>query len=220
MAALPEPRLLLITDRAQATGDLGDVVGKACAGGCRWVSLREKDLPAAEQVALLAWLRAVVKPFRARLTLHGDSALAAAAGADGVHLPDGGDPAQARAVLGPHALIGQSVHTVEDARAADPALLDYITASPVFLTSSKPGYGPALGLAGLAAFTLAARCPVVALGGIGPAEVGSCLKFGAAGVAVMGGVMRAGDPEAEARRLLEACQDARPAYRSVGPRGP
>lgn len=204
MVGLPQPPLLLITDRSQAAGDLADVVGKACAGGCRWVSLREKDLPAAEQVALLAWLRAVVKPFRARLTLHGDPALAVAAKADGVHLPDGGDPAQARALLGPHALIGLSVHRLEDARAADPALLDYITASPVFLTSSKPGHGPALGPAGLAAYVLASRCPVIALGGIGPAEVGPCLKFGAAGVAVMGGVMRAEDPAMEAHRLLAA----------------
>lgn len=202
MARLPEPRLLLITDRMQTRRHLADVVEEACAGGCRWVSLREKDLPNAEQVALLAALRAVTKRFRARLILHGDPTLAEAAKADGVHLPEGGNAAQARAILGVHALIGLSVHRLDEARAADPAVLDYITVSPVFLTASKPGHGPALGLAGLASFALASRCPVIALGGIGAAEVAPCLKFGAAGVAIMGGVMRADDPSVAMRKVL------------------
>ena len=47
---------------------------------------------------------------------------------------------------------------------------DYVTVSPVFLTDSKPGYGPALGLDGLAKAVAAAKGPVVALAGITPAN--------------------------------------------------
>ncbi|MFG1361330.1 thiamine phosphate synthase [Xanthobacter pseudotagetidis] len=191
---LPVPPALLITDRSQAKGDLAAVVAAACAGGCRWISLREKDLPEVEQVALFARIAGVARPFGARVTLHGAAALARAAGADGVHLPGGSDAAAARALLGPKALVGLSLHSREEAAQTDAASLDYVTASPVFLTASKPGYGPALGLEGLAAFARACPVPVLALGGVGAAEAGACWAAGAAGLAVMGGVMRADDP--------------------------
>lgn len=207
---MPAPPLLFITDRALARGDLADVVAAACAGGCRWVSLREKDLAEAEQIALFARLRAVTAPFGGRLTLHGTPGLALAAGADGVHLSGGGDAAAARALLGPDALVGLSTHTLAEAAAADPALLDYITASPVFLTRSKPGYGPALGVEGLAAFARASAVPVVALAGIDAGSASRCLAAGATGVAVMGGVMRADDPKSAVATLRAAL--ARPSF--------
>ncbi|WP_454917243.1 thiamine phosphate synthase [Xanthobacter sediminis] len=206
---LPAPPLLLITDRRQARGDLADMAAAACTGGCRWISLREKDLPEAEQLALFARLRAATAPFGTRLTLHGPPELALAAGADGVHLPDGADPARARALLGAGALVGCSVHRPGDA--VDPAAADYVTASPVFLTASKPGYGPALGLVGLSAFVAAARVPVVALGGIDGDNAASCRRAGAGGLAVMGGVMRAPDPAAQVAALLSAFEGEDPA---------
>src|SRR5680860_1231000 len=67
---------------------------------------------------------------------------------------------------------------------------DYVTLSPVFATASKPGYGPALGLPGLAAFTTGAAPPAYALGGVHPPDVADCLAAGASGIAVMGPVMR------------------------------
>jgi len=199
---LPAPPLLLITDRTQARGDLAQVVAAACAGGCRWISLREKDLPEAEQLALFAGLRAATRPFGARLTLHGSPELADAAGADGVHLADGGDPRAARALLGESALIGLSLHRPQ--AAADAGALDYVTASPVFLTASKPGYGPALGAHGLATFAATMKVPVVALGGIDAGNAAQCRRAGASGLAIMGGLMRAGDPAAEAAALIAA----------------
>ena len=51
----------------------------------------------------------------ARLTVHGDAALAKACGADGVHLPAGADAAQARKILGREKLLGVSLHTVTEA---------------------------------------------------------------------------------------------------------
>ena len=205
MPRLPDPPLLLITDRTRARGDLMAVVAAACAGGCRWVSLREKDLPEAEQLALFARLRAVTRPFGAIVTLHGPAALARAAGADGVHLSGGDDARAARALLGREALVGLSTHGPGEGREMADAL-DYITASPVFATASKPGYGPALGLAGLSAFVAAMPVPVVALGGIDAGNAAACRATGAAGLAVMGGVMGAPDAGAAVRGLLEAAE--------------
>lgn len=210
LARLPDPPVLLITDRTQARAPLAEIVAAACAGGLRWISLREKDLGEGEQIDLLAALKGAATPFGARVLLHGAAELAVAAGADGVHLPANGDAAAARALLGPEALIGQSVHGADEALRAMPGVLDYVVAGPTFLTRSKPGYGPALEAAGLA--RLAALCPVplLALGGIEPSNAGLCRSAGVAGIAVMGGIMRAEQPDEEAQSLLAAWADGAP----------
>jgi thiamine monophosphate synthase len=99
------------------------------------------------------------------------------------------------------ARIGRSCHDADEL--ARLSTEDYATLSPVFATESKPGYGPVLGLARLA--TLAARSPrpLLALGGISAAEdAAACVGAGAAGVAVMGAVMRAPDPAAVVAALV------------------
>jgi thiamine-phosphate pyrophosphorylase len=200
---LPNPPLLVITDRSQARRPLAEIAAAAFAGGCRWFSLREKDLPQAERRALLAELVALGRRRGAVVMAHDDLDSVIATGAGGVHLPSGGDPAAARARL-PRGLIGASAHSAVEAAALILAGADYVTVSPVFLTVSKPGYGPALGLDGLAAAIAAATGPVVALAGITPANARACIETGAGGIAVMGEVMRAADPEATVRAFLKA----------------
>ena len=200
---LPDPPLLIISDRSQARRPLVEVAAAAFAGGCRWFSLREKDLPPQERRDLLAALVALGRPFGATVTVHEDLEAVAIAGAAGVHLPGGASPQAARARL-PGALIGASAHSGPEAAALLRAGADYVTLSPVFLTASKPGYGPALGLDGLAAIAAAAAGPVLALGGITADNAALCHAAGAHGIAVMGEVMRAPDPRASVERLLRA----------------
>ncbi|MFG1463167.1 thiamine phosphate synthase [Xanthobacter sp. DSM 24535] len=204
MNPLPSPPLLLITDRSQARHALTDIVAAACRGGARWISVREKDLGAAEQVALAQEIHRVAGAFGAIVTIHGSASLAQAAGCDGVHLPAGEVPGAARAALGPSALIGQSIHSDVEAAAADPLLVDYVVAGPAFDTASKPGYGPALRGAGLVRLRAACRVPLLALGGIDCHKIAECRAAGVAGIAVMGGVMRAQDPAREMRALCAA----------------
>jgi thiamine-phosphate pyrophosphorylase len=205
---LPTPPLLLVTDRSQARLPLAQVVRAALAAGCRWVSLREKDLPASEQAALAETLKPLAGHFGARLMLHGDAEFARACGIDGVHLPAGADPAQARALLGPGALIGVSIHAAGDAAVLDPTLVDYAIAGPAFETASKPGYGPALGPGGLEALVRGACVPILAIGGIEPANVARVLAAGVSGVAVMGAVMRASNPGETTKELVSAMPGA------------
>ncbi len=211
---LPDPPLLVITDRKQASAALADVVATVLKAGCRWISVREKDLPPAEQVALAQELLAIVREFGAVLTLHGSAALAQSSGADGVHLGEGSDPSAARAALGSTALVGISVHGGEQIRAVDPTLVDYAIAGPVYVSASKPGYGPALGPQGLHGLVRQARVPVIGIGGIGPANIADVVAAGAAGIAVMGSVMRAADPGAHTRALLDALVTARAQLRA------
>jgi thiamine monophosphate synthase len=178
--------VIVFTDRRQARRPLVDVVAAAVEGGARLVVLREKDLPGGERAALAARLRAVLAPVGGRLLLAGRDHLAAA------------DPFPADRP----GLVGRSCHDAAELAAAADEGCDYATVSPVFPTPSKPGYGPPLGPARLADLCAGARLPVYALGGVtDAARAAACLEAGAAGVAVMGAVMRADDPAGVVRSL-------------------
>lgn len=205
---LPDPPLLVVTDQRQARRPLTEIVAAALAGGCRWLSLREKDLPDDEQVLLARRLLPKIRAAGARLLIHGEAALAGLAGADGAHLPAGADAAATRLRLGRDKLIGISIHTVGEAAAINPANIDYALAGPAFETPSKPGYGPEIGRKGLAEIANAAPVPVLAIGGINTLRVAELIAAGALGVAVMGGVMRAADPAQEVRGLIAALKGA------------
>ena len=200
---LPVPPLLVISDRRQARRSLEEVAEAIFAGGCRWLSLREKDLPPAERRALLSALVALGRRWEATVTVHEDVDAAAEAGAGGVHLPGRSSAAAARVRL-PRGLIGASAHSAREASDLLGSGADYVTISPVFITASKPGYGPAIGLGGLAEIVARVPGPVIALGGINVATAPLCLSAGARGVAVMGEVMRAANPQAEVEAMLAA----------------
>lgn len=201
------PRLLVVTDRRLAgERPLVDVVRSAVAGGARAVLLREKDLPVAERRRLAIELAGVLAPVGGTLVVAGDPALAAELGA-GLHLAAGQPLAP-----GAGRLVGRSCHGPAELAAARREGVAYATLSPVFPTASKPGYGPALGPDGLAAAVAAVPdLPVLALGGIGPGRVAACRSAGVHGVAVMGEVMRAGDPAEVVRRLHAELERVEPA---------
>jgi thiamine-phosphate pyrophosphorylase len=205
---LPNPPLLLVTDRRQSRRPLGNIVAVALAAGCRWISLREKDLPPDEQILLARALLPLAHDKGAKLLLHGEAKLAHHAGVDGVHLPSGSDVAAARSLIGRDKILGVSIHTVTEAAALDPTRVDYALAGPAFETLSKPGYGPEIGRKGLGEITRTAGVPVLAIGGVNVARVADLIAAGAAGVAVMGGVMRATDPGQEVGALIATLNGA------------
>jgi thiamine-phosphate pyrophosphorylase len=187
---LPVPPVLVITDRRQAKRPLEEIAAALFAGGCRWLSLREKDLPPAERRALLQHLVARGKECGATVTIHDDLDAAATLGT-GIHLPADGSVAAARRVLGAGALIGISAHRADEIVRAAAVGADYATLSPIFLSASKPDYGPALGLAALRGPW---PLPVLALGGVDAGNAAACCDAGASGIAVMGEAMRAASP--------------------------
>lgn len=191
--------VLVLTDRRQARTGLVQVVSAAVGGGARLVVLREKDLPRDERLALADALRAVLAPAGGRLIVAGPDPL----GGDAVHLASA-DPYTETG------LVGRSCHNGEDLMRLSTE--DYVTLSPVFPSPSKPGYGPPLGLAGLARLCARTRVKVFALGGVTTADhAAACVATGADGVAVMGAVMRSPDPTATVAALLSATESAAPA---------
>jgi thiamine-phosphate pyrophosphorylase len=90
------------------------------------------------------------------------------------------------------------------AEAASASAADYVVAGPAYETASKPGYGPALNASGISAIAKRSPVPVIAVGGITADNLSEIVQAGAAGVAVMGGIMRADDPGGEMRDLIAA----------------
>ena len=148
----------------------------ALDAGCRWISLREKDLSPGERLIILEELLALTRPAGATLSVHDDLDAAAALGL-GLHLPDGADLAGARARLGPDALIGISAHDAAGLVRAEGA--DYATLSPVFRTASKPEATP-LGPEAFNRLAVSAGLPVLALGGINAGNAAQCRGAGLA----------------------------------------
>lgn len=195
------PRVLVLTDRHQATAPLVDVVAAATDAGARAVVLREKDLPGDERRSLVAQLAPVVHDAGGVLLTAG----AHLPGADGVHQPSGGCSPAPASTSG--LIVGRSCHDVDELRVAQVDGVDYVTVSPVYATASKPGYGPSLGVEGLASILATATVPVYALGGIdSPEAVDACRAAGAHGVAVMGAIMRARRPGSVVAELLAAAE--------------
>ncbi|MEV4387538.1 thiamine phosphate synthase [Micromonospora sp. NPDC049580] len=194
MTGLVPSGVVLLTDRLVATGGLERVVAGAVAGGVRWVVLREKDLPRAERAALAVDLRAILADVDGTLIVAGPDPL----GGDAVHLPAAGPYPPP-----PHQLVGRSCHSVAELNRLTTE--HYATVSPVWPTKSKPGYGPPLNVAGLGSLVRASPVPLLALGGVEtPEQVTACVDAGAAGVAVLGALMRAKDPEETAATLSSA----------------
>lgn len=182
----------LITDRRRlpAGTSLPEALARTLSGvepGRVAVQLREKDLDEESLCRLGHDVVAVCRAAGAPLFLNGPDRVAAAIGADGVHLGE----AQHGRLGQHHGRAGVSVHDlagVERARAAD-----FLVIAPVFPTPGKAEPGQELGLAGLGRLIGAARdrgidAPIYALGGVIAARVQACRAVGARGVAVIGAV--------------------------------
>ncbi|WP_030158032.1 thiamine phosphate synthase [Glycomyces sp. NRRL B-16210] len=181
-------RLLVLSDVLGIARPLPEQVALALRGGPFALVLRDKHLPWTLREALAARLRPVLEAAGGALIVADPPVPAPAA-----HLSARFPAPEPRP-----ALLGRSVHAGEK---VDPGL-DYCTYSPVWATASKPGYGPATGLDGLAERCAANAVPVYALGGVtGPERARAAREAGAAGVAVMGAVMKANDPERAVRAL-------------------
>jgi thiamine-phosphate pyrophosphorylase len=190
--------VVVLTDRRLAARPLVEVVAAAVRGGAEWVILRDKDLGYGERYALAESLRAVVPA--GRLVIAGPDPL----GGDAVHL------SATDSVPPGVRLVGRSCHGVPQLSSED-----YVTLSPVYPTPTKPGYGPALGPDRAAA--LAGGVPWLALGGVHSAQrAAACAAAGASGIAVLGAVMGAEDPESVTRSLARAFAEAVEVRRDPG----
>jgi thiamine-phosphate pyrophosphorylase len=209
--------LIVITDPAARLGVV-PAVEAALRAGVRTIQLRWKDASPHDLIPLGARLRQRTRQAGALLIVNDRIDVALAIEADGAHLGDDDLPLEvARRIVPAHFILGKSVDTPTEAAAAERSGADYIGAGPVYSTASKSDTGPVMGPAGMQAIRAATRLPLVGIGGVGiGGSAFDVVRAGADGVAVIGAVMGADDPETAARSLLEEVRRA--AVEKAGPR--
>lgn len=200
-------RLYAVTDRAWVGKlTLPQQVEAALKGGATCVQLREKNIADSSILAEAREISALCKQYRVPFILNDNVALAAQCGADGVHLgQEDMDPAEARRILGPDAIIGVSAHNVAEAKAAVAAGADYLGCGAMFATTTKTNV-TALPKETLRAICAAVGVPVVAIGGISKQNLLSLAHCGEAGVALVSAIFAAEDIEEECRELRKLAE--------------
>ena len=199
-------RLCLVTDRGFLRGtSLSDVVAAAVKGGVTSVQLREKTLDIIAFAELGRAIKELLLPLGVPLIINDHAEVAAAVGADGLHVGQSDLPAEAaRALLGPNATIGLSITAIEQLRKPDIRFADYLGVGPIFATPTKPDAAAPMGLDGLVAARKMSALPIVAIGGISQENAAETIAAGANGIAVVSAIMGAADPEQAARALARA----------------
>lgn len=193
---------------ALPTAELLTAVAAAIAGGAALVQYRSKEAAPSLRRQQAGELLALCRDRGVPLIINDDTELAAALGADGVHLGEkDGAIATARRLLGSQTLIGASCYNdLQRAREAAAAGADYLAFGSFYPSSSKPGARRALPQL-LQQAKIALKIPVVAIGGITPANGAPLVVGGADALAAIDGLFGSDDIRAAARRYTKLFQD-------------
>jgi thiamine-phosphate pyrophosphorylase len=184
----------------QLTSAICSFAAELAAGGVTVFQYRAKKLCSREMLSHARELRRTLGS-GATLFMNDRADLCLAAGFEGVHIgQDDLSPEGARTVVGAERWVGISTHSVEQARRADRAPVDYIAIGPVYPTGTKENPDPIVGLEGVKAVRAITTKPLVAIGGITRANAAPVLEAGADAVAVIGDLFQ--EPRRAAEEFL------------------
>lgn len=190
-----------------AREDMPAFLAAVLRGGVDVVQLRE-ELGPEEQLAMARIMAPLCRDFSVPFVMNDSPELALAAHADGVHVgQDDASVAQCREVLGEEAIVGLSTHSREEFDAALTQAATYYSAGPLEPTPTKPGR-PGTGLAYAVECATRSPKPVFITGGISEHNVASLVTAGLRHFVVVRALTEAPDPEAAARRLRAALDEA------------
>jgi thiamine-phosphate pyrophosphorylase len=174
-------------------------------GGASVIQIRDKETP--DPVLLADMRRCVEFASRSgvRIIVNDRCDLALLSGACGVHLGQEDLPAAAaRRLLGPRGVLGFSTHSLAQVQESNSLPVQYIGFGPIFATATKANPSPAVGLAKLKLACRRSHRPVVAIGGLGPANIRDVLDAGASSAAVISALMSQHDIARRMEELLKA----------------
>lgn len=202
--------LYLVTDANLSRGrSEQDVVAAAIQGGVTMVQYRAKSASTRLMIATAQGLVERCREQNIPFIVNDRVDVALAVGADGVHVGQDDMPAAlARQLIGPGKILGVSVENVEQAQQALADGADYLGASPIFATPSKPDAPAPIGVEGLELLTHNSPLPIVAIGGINASNAAMMIRAGAAGVAVISAIVSADNVESAAQSLKRVIQYA------------
>ncbi len=195
--------LYLVTDEKLCLGrPVAEVVEQAVSGGVTAVQLREKEVNTKDFIQRAIQLKKILSAYHVPLIINDRIDIALAVKADGIHVGQNDMPYEYFKKIIPRRMIrGLSVETPEQAAKAEEYELDYLSASPVFLTSTKTELENEWGIEGLRELAAKTKHKLVAIGGINKSNAGEVIKAGAKGIAVVSAICSAPDPMNAAREL-------------------
>ncbi|MFY9573138.1 MAG: thiamine phosphate synthase [Blastocatellia bacterium] len=163
---------------------LVEFVARAFSAGVDLVQIRERDLSARDLFYLTHEVTGLAHSAGAAKVLVNDRVDVARSAGSGVHLTTHSLTAEAvREAFGAEILIGVSTHSLDEAETAERGGADFVVFGPIFETASKKTLGNPVGVEPLRQVAGSLKIPVLALGGIKPANVPEVLDAGASGVA-------------------------------------
>lgn len=197
--------LYLVTDRPLCMGrSLEEVIEAAVSGGVSVVQLREKEASTREFYQLAKRVKVILSSRKIPLIINDRLDIALAVEAEGLHIGQSDMPYPvARKLMGPDAIIGLSVESVEDAKQANEWDVDYLGLSPIFSTPTKTDIHHQLGLQGIRAIKAISRHTLVAIGGINISNTAEIIAAGADGVSVVSAICSAPNPTMASELLLQ-----------------
>jgi thiamine-phosphate pyrophosphorylase len=204
-------RLYGILDTQITRGNrLAEHAVAAARGGVTILQYRAKQTGTAEMIAEARLVLAALAGSGVPLLINDRVDVALVSGAQGVHLGrEDMHPADARALLGPKAIIGATVKNKADLALLAGQPIDYACIGGVFATVHKDNPDPPLGVAKFQKLRDKARerlgnLPVGAIAGIDTNNAASLIVAGADGVAVIGALFAQPDITAAAQSLLRS----------------
>lgn len=205
----------LVDPSRSRSDDLATAARLAANGGATLIQYRDKHGSTREMVEHARRIKTALDGSDVPLLINDRVDVALAAKADGVHLgQDDMAVADARRLLGGHAIIGLTIKNARHVEAAPFDILDYACIGGVFETVSKDNPDPPVGLAGLKALVQGVRAksvamPVGAIAGISLENAAQVIEAGAEGVAVISDIFMADDISTAAGRLRSVVDHAR-----------
>ncbi len=201
-------RLYFVCDARPHGQDPEAMLNAAMSGGAGMIELRDREQPRNAVERSGHTFRRLANTYGALFIVNDDPHLALELRADGVHVgQEDIDPAEARRIMGPDAIIGLSTHSREQIEAAANAPVDYISVGPVWETPTKEGR-PATGLELIREAAEIARHPWYAIGGIDASNADQVVSAGAERLCVVRAIRDAENPRAAGTALFNLVDPA------------
>ena len=184
---------------------LPSLVEESVSAGATLIQFRAKSLDTSDFLNLSCQIKEVARKHKVPLIINDRVDIALACDASGVHLGQKDLPLKAaRALLGKKRIIGISISSVEEARAAEAQGADYLGVGPIYYTASKRDLPRIVGIEGLKAIKAEVKIPLLAIGGITIERSPEVAASGADGMAVISAVWGADDIASATKALIAA----------------
>ena len=202
---------VIVDPEATRGRPVSEVARQSLEGGARVVQLRDKLNDKGDILKSARELKALCDEYDALFVMNDHADLARASDAHVLHVGQTDLPVpEARDILTPTQLIGNSNNGLAQALPSSEQSVDYLAVGAIYATTTMGKSGrSALGPGEITRVREAVSQPIVAIGGINKENIADVVKAGADSVCVVSAVTFADDPESATRELVELYNDAR-----------